>query len=306
MKKRALHIVGALVSAACLYYSLRRIYQTGGFELLRNSPGALAAAIGLASVTYALGLLSIATAWSITMAGRARQRFRFVAVYAVSQISKYLPGNVFQHIARFGLAVREGGSSTRVVATMTLESLVLVAVALVLALAALGDRALAVGPQVPFWMLATLGVVATIALATSRRKLLLLGREVLGEARSSLLLVVPLHLAFFALGGLGLKAIGHAISPTDTVTVLLAAGSFSAAWLAGFLTPGSPAGIGVREAVLLLLLGSVYAAGTAGAVVASFRLATVLGDVLLFGIGLLLARSRAVPDLEERDLEVFD
>ena len=52
MKKRALHIVGALVSAACLYYSLRHIYQTGGFELLRNSPGALAAAIGLALVAW--------------------------------------------------------------------------------------------------------------------------------------------------------------------------------------------------------------------------------------------------------------
>ena len=133
-----------------------------------------------------------------------RRRFRFVAVYAVSQISKYLPGNVFQHIARFGLAVREGASSVRVVATITLESLVLVLVALVLALAALGDRALSVGPQVPLWMLASLGVVATIAVVTLRRKLLPMGREVLRDARWSLLLVIPLYLAFFALGGLGL------------------------------------------------------------------------------------------------------
>ncbi len=91
MRKRSLQLAGACVSAACLYYSMRHVYQTGGLELLRRSPGALAVAVGVASIVYALGLLSIAGAWSITMAAEARQRLRFVYVYAVSQISKYLP-----------------------------------------------------------------------------------------------------------------------------------------------------------------------------------------------------------------------
>ena len=65
---------------------------------------------------------------------------------------------------------------------------------------------------------------------------------------------------------------------------------FALAGIVGFVTPGAPAGLGVREGVMLLLLGTQYPAAEAGAIVVGLRLATTLGDILLFPIGLLLAR----------------
>ena len=59
-------------------------------------------------------------------------------------------------------------------------------------------------------------------------------------------------------------------------------------------------------AVLLLLLGSIYGSGVAGAIVTLCRLSTILGDGLLFGIGILFARSRSISEFKERDLDFFE
>ena len=53
-------------------------------------------------------------------------------------------------------------------------------------------------------------------------------------------------------------------------------------WTLGFLTPGAPSGIGVREAVLVFLLSPLV--GSAEAIILSilFRLVTVGGDVMFW------------------------
>ena len=65
-------------------------------------------------------------------------------------------------------------------------------------------------------------------------------------------------------------------------------GAYVLAWVAGFLTPGVPAGLGVREVVLLFLFrGMVHEADLLLAVVMS-RVVTIAGDVLFFGLASLI------------------
>jgi uncharacterized membrane protein YbhN (UPF0104 family) len=68
---------------------------------------------------------------------------------------------------------------------------------------------------------------------------------------------------------------------------------YSVAWIAGVLTPGLPAGLGVREAILVQglspLLGATEALGSA----LLFRLLTTLADAIVFGIGMLMLRLAA-------------
>jgi uncharacterized membrane protein YbhN (UPF0104 family) len=62
----------------------------------------------------------------------------------------------------------------------------------------------------------------------------------------------------------------------------------------GFVTPGAPAGLGVREAVLLLLLAHGMGAANASLLILTLRIATTLGDMLCFVIGLaMMPRVRA-------------
>jgi uncharacterized membrane protein YbhN (UPF0104 family) len=62
----------------------------------------------------------------------------------------------------------------------------------------------------------------------------------------------------------------------------LAAASYVVAWLAGLLTPGAPAGIGVRELVLTLLLAGIAAPALVVLAVLLGRVVTVVGDLLFF------------------------
>lgn len=80
----------------------------------------------------------------------------------------------------------------------------------------------------------------------------------------------------------------HVTSVTLFLSVMRAA---ILAWLAGYLTPGAPGGMGPREATLLLLLSTHVDPAALVLAALLFRLVTIVGDLLCFGSGLLLARA---------------
>ncbi|MDB4543032.1 hypothetical protein N9241_02195, partial [bacterium] len=64
----------------------------------------------------------------------------------------------------------------------------------------------------------------------------------------------------------------------------------------GLITPGAPAGVGVRELVLITCLGGMAADEDVLSAVILSRLVTVLGDVLFFGLARLLSNYRGAPE----------
>jgi uncharacterized membrane protein YbhN (UPF0104 family) len=68
----------------------------------------------------------------------------------------------------------------------------------------------------------------------------------------------------------------------------IASGAYVVAWLAGLVTPGAPAGVGVREMVLIFLLGHAIPETELLPAVVVSRLVTVAGDVLFFAAAALL------------------
>jgi uncharacterized membrane protein YbhN (UPF0104 family) len=83
--------------------------------------------------------------------------------------------------------------------------------------------------------------------------------------------------------------------------VLLAIGAFAFAWCAGFLVIIAPAGAGIRELVLIVVLGPALGAGVIGhnkalAIAIVSRVLMTLGDLLSAGTAAWFARrSRSVP-----------
>jgi hypothetical protein len=74
--------------------------------------------------------------------------------------------------------------------------------------------------------------------------------------------------------------------------VLLAqsTGAFAAAWCTGFLLIAAPAGAGVREAVLVLLLGSAIGRSQATVIAVLSRLLFLLADLGWAGVSAALPR----------------
>ena len=73
-------------------------------------------------------------------------------------------------------------------------------------------------------------------------------------------------------------------------------GAFILAWVVGLITPGAPAGVGVRELVLIACLGGLVAGQDLLSAVILSRLATVAGDVLFFGMARLLSNNRGASE----------
>ena len=74
----------------------------------------------------------------------------------------------------------------------------------------------------------------------------------------------------------------HAELSIDNIAALIA--TFAISWLAGFITPGAPSGIGIRETILVVSLDKIFPGGQGVLIAILFRIITVAGDVLFFSM----------------------
>jgi uncharacterized membrane protein YbhN (UPF0104 family) len=73
----------------------------------------------------------------------------------------------------------------------------------------------------------------------------------------------------------------HAIWADRVAVVCI--GAFAVSWIAGFVFVLAPAGAGVREAIMVALLGTTMSPATALTVALISRFMLTLGDVILGG-----------------------
>jgi hypothetical protein len=93
-----------------------------------------------------------------------------------------------------------------------------------------------------------------------------------------------MQVLFLALSGVIFVVLVERLSgqPVRPSLWMMAGGAYVVAWLVGLVTPGAPAGVGVREMVLIFLLGHAIPETELLPAVVVSRLVTVAGDVLLF------------------------
>lgn len=223
-------------------------------------------------------------------------------VFFVSQVGKYLPGGVWNIVAAAEMGADHRIPRRRSVSAMAVSILVSIVTALLLAVAAV-----LLGPtdirQDYGWVAWTLPLFALLLLPPVLNRLLgvalgLVRRPALeqpltgaGIARSA-----GWALAGWLLAGLQvwLIATGVGMAPTPA-TFALAVGGYALAWTVGFLVIVMPAGVGVREAVLGMLLAGQLGAGAVVVVVLLSRVILTAADLLL-GVGAMaVLRRRGAP-----------
>jgi len=115
------------------------------------------------------------------------------------------------------------------------------------------------------------------------------GKLCIPDARVLFQVVLAYSLNFLVLG-LVLRVVCAALAPSVRLDYLFLTAAFAFAWLAGYLAPGLPAGLGAREGVLSAFLAGHLPEVELLNVLLGIRLATVAGDVLSFALGSWLAR----------------
>jgi hypothetical protein len=301
LSQRTQRVLGLLALAASLFYLGRvAVRHSASLPPVVWTPASLAALAG-ATGLYMLALLAGAVAWFLllrgSLSGGGSPPLRAVLVVcALGQAAKYVPGNVGQYLGRAVLARRHGVSLRDSAFTLVLETAGLILAAAACAAFA-APAALTAGGQIA--LLTTAAVIAVIAPCLLILGAHLLDRRLPASWRAKLgagPLPVPsaatlagclaLYAASFCCGGAAVHLLARGLFAAPPVAWTRAVPAFAVSWVAGFVTPGAPGGLGVREALLVGGTTPLYGPGTALSTALALRVVSVLGDGLAFLAGL--------------------
>ncbi len=285
--------LGWLLVGLSFWFVGGRLVQAAPWDLARSRLEPLLMVTIGGALVYGLASFLLSTAWRQILAAERPPGpvSGYHAIYGRSQIAKYLPGNCFHFIGRQVLGSALGHSQAELALASLVETALLIALAAGLALPLALTRLGAWSFALPA------GALLALALTLAAPRLLAARfwptaptRGGGGLAAGALLRAAALQATFFALAGGVLWLLVAALGGPGPVAVgpLISISTLALAWVAGFVAPGASAGIGVREAVLILALEGALGAEASAAVALALRLVTTAGDGVFFGLALAL------------------
>ena len=258
--------LGLALTLLCVLYFLQSLVAIDLSHVLALPVDGLLVAIALSIMVYTALLVGVATGFAHLVQATGHREATAgegLIVWGQANLAKYLPGNVLHFAGRQVLGARHGWPQGKIAAASLLEVglFVLLPASLAgLALAATGNL-----DQIGRSGWLALAVVA----AASGLALTLFGTRSTGWLpRPAARLLARLELAhpaamlpallYFLLFFIGMSLISWWLYGLVTGTAALAdlpllAGAFLVSWLLGFVIPGAPGGIGVREGTFALL-----------------------------------------------------
>lgn len=271
--RRALHWGGSSLALIGVVFVAFRLHSYWiDLDISRVTPLAWGS-IAAFALSYGAANLLLALAWwhLLRHFGASATRLGSIRIYGISQLAKYVPGNVFHLAGRQALGLAEGISGV-VLAKSTIWELGSIAVA----------GALFGWMILPLLVPGFLKIASVLLILASATLIGGLLRRVAGRQPA---LSFLLQMLFLLVSGAIFIALLELISGGEGLGVgywLTIGGAYIVAWLVGLVTPGAPAGVGVREMILLLLLKGIVAEGDLLMAVLLGRLVTVAGDLLFF------------------------
>ncbi len=267
-----LHLLGGGLGLAGVIFVALRLYANVHQINFARFDFVVCFILALLAFVYSAANLLLARAWwHLLNFLEVKTRWSWAnKVYGQSQLAKYIPGNIFHLAGRQALGMA-AGLPARPLALSALWELGLLAVAGVI-LSILVMPLL--WPTLALWMSTALFIAVMLTLFATAYSL-----YDAGVTRA-----LMLQTAFLVLSGCVFIGILEVVVPAATAlpAFLALCGAYVLAWLAGFVTPGTPAGVGVREIVLLFLLGGHMAQTDLLLAVVLGRVVTVTGDLLYF------------------------
>jgi hypothetical protein len=237
---------------------------------------ALATASGIAN-------LALAAAWKnlLAHAGTNIQPCRAIRIYGMSQLAKYVPGNVFHLAGRQAIGMSDGVGAGVLAKSAIWE---------------LGSVAFAAGLfaiwLTPVLVAAISNLDAAIAFLAA---LIAVSYIAYRQFSKFVTQAIVWYVGFFLVSGIifiALLVLSHTGNLDVTAIGPGICGAYVIAWLAGLVTPGAPAGVGIREIVLFTLLQSLVNDSDLLVAIVLGRLVTAGGDLFFYLFALVLPAER--------------
>lgn len=303
--KAALRIAGGCIAVLLMLYFIWFCIEHLDLQLLADtlSQPHIAFATVLASLCYMAIYPLTGWAWKHLLLGQQEKRttLELTVWLGITQLAKYIPGNVAQHAGRAYIAISNGMPARTFLITTSQEILLSLSASTLVGATALAFS----GAQLPDptlrWALGVLvagSVLGTVLFclpapdssrlpAAIRRVLQLIGG--LPGWRLTLRCLATYSLNYL-LVGLGIWLIALALGIGNHINYGLAVAAFALSWALGFLAPGAPAGLGAREGIMLLLLHNQAHASTIVILTLLARVVSMSGDFTAFAASQFLKR----------------
>lgn len=307
MKKKDLKILGNIISIAAIIGVLYKICRLNvDYSALYNKKN-LIILIVLAFL-YSLNLLVNPIIWRQIIYSLTEKKVNLNVVeyiYCRSNLLKYLPGNVFQYIGRNAIAIKEDLSHVDVALSTCIDIICNL-------LGVFGFAIICYSHGLLLWLqewgkeeclkIIFVGIVGVLLISI----ILLIGKYIFPLwfdclvnrlkrilTFQNLLIYLGCIIAYFAMAGYTSEIYILVMQILLKVEIyrelwLLLSGVYLFSWIVGFITPGAPGGIGVREFVVMLFLNNSPLLNNALLGMVIYRLVTIIGDVLAFLWGWLI------------------
>jgi hypothetical protein len=296
--KKALKIIGNIVMIAALAFVIKKLLDMDiSFSQLKKGR-----VLGGFLVCFAVQTAIIICScfpWLMftrSLSGRKIPFSAAVPVYTQSNLYKYLPGNVFQYVGRNQLAADMDISHVDVACATILDVLFCVLWTGIISVVLLGGRIAELMSKYGrnLLIVAAVGIAVLAAAAIAIRLkfrdrvssyLSRYAKAFSKERRPQLLFGIFYYFVHnLVSAAMYFTCLWLIVPQAGTGELTALTGAFMFAWIIGFVTPGAPGGIGIREGVMLFVCGDSYADRIVLFVLV-MRIASVFADVAAFVIG---------------------
>jgi glycosyltransferase 2 family protein len=292
---KMLKVLGWVVSGLSFYFVGSTLFSNAQQLTDLGLTWSMLLALTIGSIAYGVILPVQTMAWGLLLSGCIATEIKWaevLSVYGRSQIMKYVPSNIFHMVGRQILGRTFGWSQRGIAVASVLEAMLLIVTALfiIIVLGSLIPTNVFSFVPKPLMFLSGVGtLMGSWLLLYYASAIPVLNRLTDGLSLRNLAwsrhvpLAFFLYLAFFVLCGLLLWFLLATFRSTWNWNMVPTIGlAFTAAWLIGYVVPGAPGGLGVREAGLVILLTPF--SGEPNAVMASLamRVITTIGDMLYY------------------------
>lgn len=312
--KKAVNIVGKLLMLVAFVFIIEKVYSYRESLVACFSVSMFLKMI-LCTLLYGALIFTLPGIYKTLLnmtTGRHFNHTRIAAIYCKSNLYKYLPGNVMQYVGRNQLAVEENLSHVDVASATLLDISTTVFSAFLATLIFafrysiefLQQSSSLVRSAVLFLFCACVALVILIIIALivkkEKAKAYLSKYFHLITKQNIIIYLLCIAYNFVVFMGFSLLfmwtlyACGGSLAWKQWPAAI---GLFCFSYLLGFITPGVPGGIGIREAVLSYFFAAWLDPGTIVTAALVYRVATIFGDLESYGL------SRLFVHLEKRKKE---
>jgi glycosyltransferase 2 family protein len=276
--KKYMHWFGSAVAVIGIFFVAIRLRDYSSQIDFKDFGQEIWWVVGGCAVAYSIANNLMALAWwnLLVQFGAVTPRRWAIRTYGISQLAKYVPGNIFHLAGRQAMGMAAGVSGWSL-AKSTFWELGMLAIAGSL----FGALVL---PLLVTWLPLQLGLIAfVLALAVVAVAFAMY----FGPAA---LRAFGLYVTFVTISGVLFVCLIEMIFPsaiTSSSSWIVLCSAYIVAWLIGLVTPGAPAGVGVRELILVFLLHGLVGENELVLTVVLGRVVTVTGDFLFFVVSWL-------------------